>query len=766
MDRRFLAFVFVALLAACGGGGGGITPPTGGGGSKGTATPSPTPTPPPTQTSTASVGSTQSTVTFPQIASGASGSVTIPAAASGSGTATLTLSSTLPTAAPSPAASIIQWKTVKKPSYLGAAVNPLVYISLSVSAPISFSSTPAFSFTFPAGTLSGYAYVIEYDSSSTSGWNAILGPIQVSGTTVTFPSLSIPPPPFTLAANTTYYFAIVETGTPLPTPTPQPTATPTPTPTPAATATPTPGATATPTPVANLGSPLPKVESIHGYSPYDVANGLQFPVQSGYDGSGQTVAIVMDTYPSSTDLATFQSTFQIPQTGRTITNVPSIDGTPSPGTDAGEVTLDAETVAGLAPGANIVVYALPQLDDQAFVDTVAQIQSDGKAKVINFSASGCEFPGEVPTSVFQSAADAGIAILSSSGDEGNECYSGTAYKVGVGWPGADPQVLSIGGTETEVGSDPITSNVVWNDLGCGTGQQCAGGGGVSQYIALPPYQGGLSGASSSTKRNVPDISMPAVDVAVFSSGSWGTMAGTSWSAPQYAALMAEIYEYCQTSLPDPVNIPYALLQNSPASLIDVTQGNNQFGSSSPFYTATAGFDNASGVGVPLGMPAANALCPNRAPAISARRRLTTAHASYAPAQDRTVDVTPRVGGLLDVGRRGQIERTRVQIVLRYTGNSASDERAVVQALQQAGFSIVHTFSNHLVIDAQAPSATVERFFRAQMENVSQGRYGTRYMPATQAVIPSSIAPYVDSISLDNVVTMRHASTRMGLPALP
>jgi len=97
----------------------------------------------------------------------------------------------------------------------------------------------------------------------------------------------------------------------------------------------------------------------------------------------------------------------------------------------------------------------------------------------------------------------------------------------------------------------------------------------------------------------------------------------------------------------------------------------------------------------------------------------------------------------------------VQIVLRYTGNSASDERTVIGALRQAGFTIVHTFSNHLVVDAQAPSATVERFFRAQMENVSQGRYGTRYMPVTQAVIPESIAPYVSSISLDNVVTMHH-----------
>ena len=765
MDRRLLAFVFVALLAACGGGGGGggITPPTSGG-SKATATPSPTPTPMPSaQSTTAPVGTAASTVTFPQIASGASGSVTIPIAASGTATATLTLSSTLPSGAPTPAASIIQWKTLKKPAYLGATVNALAYVSLSVSAPISFSSTPAFSFTFPAGTLSGYAYVIEYDPGSTSGWNAMLGPIPASGTTIGFPSVTIPPPPIALAANTTYYFAIVETGTPLPTPTPQPTATPTPTPT----ATPTPAATATPTPASNSASPLPNVASRYGWSPYDVASGLQFPVQSGYDGTGETVAIVMDTYPSSTDLATFQSTFNIPQTARTITDKPSVDGTPAPGTDAGEVTLDAETVAALAPGANIVVYGLPALTGQAFVDTIAQIQSDGQAKVINYSASGCEYSGEAPNSVFQAAADAGIAIVSSAGDQGNECYSGGTpkYTVGIGWPGADPQVISIGGTETQIGSNAITSSTVWNDNSCGTGVQCAGGGGVSQYIALPSYQSGVAGESSSTFRNVPDISMPAEDVAVYQ-GSWGTMAGTSWSAPQYAALMAEIYEYCNTSLVDPVKMPYQVLQASPAALIDVTQGNNQFSGSTPFYTAGAGYDNASGVGVPLGMAFANSLCPNRVPSLGARRRVATAYTSYAPAQDVTVDVTPRVGGLVDVGRRGQMETTGVQIVLRYSGNSASDERTVIGALQQAGFTVVRTFGNHLVIDATAPSATVERFFRAQMENVSQGRYGTRYMPVTQAVIPAAIAPYVNSINLDDVVTMHHASSRGGFAGLP
>lgn len=765
MERRLFAFVFIAALAACGGGGGS----SGGGGPlPGTGvTPAPTATPtpaPPTQTESSNINGTQNTVTFPAISSGVSASVTLPAASgSGSASVTLVLSSTLPSVVPTPQARRIHHVTA--PQVLGAAVTPLAYISMTPSAAVTIATSPAFTFNFPAGTLSGFAYVAVFDEKNAAqGWNAMLGPITASGTSLTFTAQTIAPP-FTLAANDTYIFAIVETGTPLPTPTP--TSKPTATPTPAATATPTPGATASP--VIGAASPLPSSTSIHGWSPYQVAQTLQYPVQSGWDGSGQTVAIVMDANFNPSEVQNYLTTFNVPSTGRTISSTPSPDGTPDPTAtgDVLEISLDVETIAGLAPGANIIEYGMPSLGDQSFIDTVNQIVSDGKASVISYSAGGCEPGGAWQTTtaaaVFANAASKGVTIVASAGDQGNECWSGPkSYVPGVNWPASDANIIAAGGnnsandvTFTYTDTTQLLNPVVWNDATwCGT--PCAGGGGVSAYTALPSYQNSLAGAQSSTLRNMPDITLPAEGMAAYYSGSWNSMYGTSWSAPEYAALISEIYEYCKSSITNPVTIPYTVYQRYPQAFVDITSGNDQFGGSTPYYTASTGYDNASGLGIPLGMSVANSLCPNRVPQV--RRTAALALESLAPAADRTVDVSPRVRNLSDMGRRNGAESTRVQLVLRQTGTMASDERSVIDALQQNGFTIVRTFSNHLVIDAAGPSAAVERFFRARMENVSEGRYGVRYMPVTQAVIPAAIAPYVSGITLDNVVTM-HAPTR-------
>ncbi|MHB8147504.1 MAG: hypothetical protein ACYDGM_09650, partial [Vulcanimicrobiaceae bacterium] len=156
-QKRFalhsLALVAFALtIAACGGGGGGGNgmPP----GGAPTPTPAPTATFPATQTQGTTLGVTPQTVTFTQIASGASGSVAFPATTSGSGTATITLQSTLPTGAPVP-----QSANVRRPQNLGATVTPLAYIVVDPSSAVTFSATPGFTFSFPAGTLSGLAYV-------------------------------------------------------------------------------------------------------------------------------------------------------------------------------------------------------------------------------------------------------------------------------------------------------------------------------------------------------------------------------------------------------------------------------------------------------------------------------------------------------------------------------------------------------------------------------------------------------------------------------
>lgn len=541
-----------------------------------------------------------------------------------------------------------------------------------------------------------------------------------------------------------------------PTPIPPATATPLPTATPAPTSTPT----ATPVPGVGLTGPRTHFSS---WGPPAVAQDLDFPVQHGYNGSGQTIAVVIDSDVSRTDLSTYFQYFQIPVTGRTITSVAVSPLTSTSVITANdqntEATLDVETVAALAPGANIIIYQVKDLGDQNLINAYNKIVSDGKAFVVNNSFGGCEYANSAIDPVLQSAAQRGIAFTYSSGDSGNVCDNTTTpMTVGPGYPADNPYALGISGNETRAGTS-LTSSVVWNDNSC-TGGQCAAGGGVSGIYAIPSYQQGLAGAVSQTHRNEPDFSMPAEDVASYYNGAWHTLLGTSWSAPEAAALFAQLYQYCGANgraisgVTNPATIPYYVAsQGIAANYTDVTSGNDQFNSTTPYYNAAAGYDDATGFGVPKGYAFAQTACPNHTPAgtLAARSSfsamsMVTAH----PAQDLTLDVTPHMWGLADRGERGSDKATNIQFVLQ-PPSAAAGEAAIVSALQTAGFTITQRFSNHLVVDAVAPAGYVNRYFRTSIHDVVQGRYGTRYLPATQIVVPASIAPYVAAVSLDNVV---------------
>lgn len=518
---------------------------------------------------------------------------------------------------------------------------------------------------------------------------------------------------------------------------------------------PLPTATAVPGTASALSGP--SFDPHGAWGPPAVATALQFPVQSGFDGTRQTVAILMDAYPRASDYQYYLSYFQVPVTARTIAQV-DVSGGPD-GTDdtMTEATLDTETVAGLAPGANILIYGYPNNTLQSLNDALNQVLSDRRATVVSYSAGACEktfaSSGMLAgtDTILQQLAQAGIAVVASSGDAGNDCSFGSEHAVGVLYPASDPNVISVGGTETDrtLGFD-LTSSTVWS-AACSSGP-CAGGGGVSAYFALPFYQTAVAGLASRFNRNVPDISMPAEGAAEYVNGAWAWgVVGTSWSAPQYAALLTEVYEYCNAASRSPASIPYAVFAKNAGAFIDVRSGTNEvYGT--PFFSATTGFDNASGIGVPLGMSFANTICPSRVAPLAAHQLATVTSLSiHGLSEAYDVDVRPRIRDLMDRGRRSAGENTRVQIVLRSTDTQATDERAVMGALHQAGFTIVRTFGNHLVIDAQAPNATVERYFATEMHYVEQGRYGTRYAPATRVRIPDSLAAFVAAVNLDDVI---------------
>lgn len=145
--------------------------------------------------------------------------------------------------------------------------------------------------------------------------------------------------------------------------------------------------------------------------------------------------------------------------------------------------------------------------------------------------------------------------------------------------------------------------------------------------------------------------MPGEAAELFAGGGWAVVNGTLWSAPQYAALLAETYEYRNVRFTPTVEIPYYIFATSPGAFIDVASGNDQYGGTSPYFSAAPGYDNASGLGVPLGSPSANTICPNRTPAL---RRRPSIYSSFGlGALSSGVSLAPITKGLSNLagGRR-------------------------------------------------------------------------------------------------------------------
>jgi subtilase family serine protease len=584
-----------------------------------------------------------------------------------------------------------------------------------------------------------------YDPTSPNGWLNLDGP-GVVGPIGTYTFLSNPIS-MVFKAGVTYYFAFYAT---------------------AAVVAPL----ATPTPSVGGGVALSGPNygpNSTSWGPAAVANALHFPVQNGFNGAGLTIAVVSASNVYASDVTAYQSYFQTPQTGRAF-NAREVDGAnvTQVGTDLNESTLDVETIAALAPGVNIIDYVVPTLSTADLNDAYNQINVDKLATIANVSFVGCE--SNVPVSTLNAtsatlatAAQNGIAFIAAAGDAGSACNYGSnpnTYVTGVQYPASDPNVIGVGGTETAMllqgGSGTLTSTAAWNDhLATGALQE-AGGGGVSAAFPLPAYQSIISGAASAQFRNVPDIAMPAVLAPVYIQGSWTVFNGTSWGAPQFAAMLAEVYQYCnQTTIPNPASLPYAVYAIAGYNaFLDVVAGNNSFNLLSgptTAYSAHSGYDNASGIGVPLGTTFANALCPNRVLSATARRPYTVIQAQTRTAQAYQIDATPRVRGLIDLGRKGANETVGIQIVVSAAGSIAANEAQVISTLTAAGFVITRTFSNHLIVDAAGPSSVVESLFSTQMHNASQPQVGNVYLPGTALTVPASLAPVVAGAVLDNVV---------------
>lgn len=350
-----------------------------------------------------------------------------------------------------------------------------------------------------------------------------------------------------------------------------------------------------------------------GWLPTALANAFLDPVQYGYGGNGTTIAIVGAAYPALADLQKFWSSSNGP--AATVNLIPFDGGNSSPSAgDVAEATLDAETITGITPYAVTDVIEMPALADE-YVGPAIQFALQQNANVVSMSFGGCETDDEaadqVIDSVAQEAAATGVTLVAAAGDAGPTCDAGTVN--GVNEPASDPYVVGVGGSESLFNGGTYKSQrqliialrnpVVWNDTLPSDSPAGAGSGGVSQIWPIPAYQY-APGAASNTMRNVPDISFPASllfgPAAFYLNGVWESAGGTSWSTPQFAAMQAQIDQVCSTprwALPDLYRVAY----QAPGAFVDVTSGRITWPTSDLVYAAGPGYDNASGLGMPLGV---------------------------------------------------------------------------------------------------------------------------------------------------------------------
>jgi kumamolisin len=338
------------------------------------------------------------------------------------------------------------------------------------------------------------------------------------------------------------------------------------------------------------------------FTPPELAKLYSFP--TGLDGTGQCIAIIeLGGGYRTADIKAYFQKLGVPVPKVKTVRVDGGSNHPStPDGADGEVMLDIEVAAAVAPKALIAVYFAPNTD-KGFLDAITMAIHDktNKPSVISISWGGAEqnWTGQAMTSfdqAFQSAAALGITVCCASGDNGS-ADGETDGKAHVDFPASSPFALGCGGTKLTAAGNTISSEQVWNE-----GTNSATGGGVSDFFPVPTYQSKAAVPPSAndsrhTGRGVPDVAGdadPATGYVVRVDGQEFVIGGTSAVAPLWAGLIALMNQ----KLAHPVGFLNPLIYGSLAgtgSFQDVTTGSNGA------YAAKAGWDPCTGWGSPCGV---------------------------------------------------------------------------------------------------------------------------------------------------------------------
>jgi subtilase family serine protease len=294
------------------------------------------------------------------------------------------------------------------------------------------------------------------------------------------------------------------------------------------------------------------------FAPGDIVTAYNIkPVYSaGYNGTGQSIAIVGQSAVELSDIQNFQSAAGLTAKDPTLVLMPGTGAsTAYPDGDEGESDLDLEWSGAIAPGATIEFVYTGNNENYGAFDAIEYAIDEKIAPIVSSSYGECE--AELPSSplgsgaavepaleaAFEQAAAQGQTILAAAGDSGStDCFVGAGdgnpplseqEALAVDYPASSPYVTGVGGTEVsqanaayltagdgywaaKSSSDIVSSalqyipEVAWNEDVANCGQtNCIGatGGGASSLFTKPSWQTGVPGIPDDGKRDVPDIAV-------------------------------------------------------------------------------------------------------------------------------------------------------------------------------------------------------------------------------------------------------------------
>jgi len=313
----------------------------------------------------------------------------------------------------------------------------------------------------------------------------------------------------------------------------------------------------------------------HFLTPDDVATiyDINAAYSTGYNGSGETIAIVGQSAVDVSDIEAFQSAAGLTVKAPSITLVPGTGSSATVAGDEAESDLDLEYSGGIATGATIDFIYVGNANNNNVYNALQYAVDDDLAPIISISYGTCETELDSAdysglNEVLQQGASQGQSIIAAAGDDGSTSCYGTKgltttqqEALAVNFPASSQYVTALGGTEfpsadvaagnttywkSDGTTDVISSALsyipeqAWNDdsgaIGAKYGAQYAlssGGGGVSTFTPRPSWQTGVSGIASGSFRLVPDISL---DSSADNAGYlYCTSDSSAWSTGQKAS---------------------------------------------------------------------------------------------------------------------------------------------------------------------------------------------------------------------------------------